>query len=115
MSENTPTPDSSTQSAQSSGQATSQVPPTPLRCFTGALIAGGLAFALYRLTQSVVATFADKPLPSGNYIATNIAVAVRTLVMGMMALGTGIFGIAALGLVALGIQLVVQQLRRSST
>jgi hypothetical protein len=87
-----------------------------LRCFTGATIAGGLAYALYLLTLSIVQSFANTPLPSGdNYIATNIAIAVRTLVMGVSALGTGVFGIAALGLIALGIQLVVQHLRQPST
>lgn len=80
------------------------------------MIAGGLAYALYSLTLSIVQTFANTPIPVGdNYLATNIAIAVRTLVMGVSALGTGVFGIAALGLVALGIQLVVQQLRQPST
>jgi hypothetical protein len=78
------------------------------------MIAGGLAFAMYSLTSSIAETFANKPLPSGNYLATNIAVAVRTLVTGMSALGTGIFGIATLGLIALGIQLLVQQMRQPS-
>ncbi|WP_416666436.1 DUF3082 domain-containing protein [Egbenema bharatensis] len=114
-----PSQDSSTQSptvqptetASAKGSRTPQ-PPTPLRCFTGAMIAGGLTYAMYSLTMSIAETFANKPLPSGNYLATNIAVAVRTLVTGMSALGTGIFGIAALGLMALGIQLLVQQLRQ---
>jgi len=91
------------------------VPPTPLRCFTGSLIAGGLATALYSLTQSIIQAFAHKPLPSGNVTTTNIAVAVRTLVMGMSALATAIFAIAAVGLVALGIQLLVKQFRQTST
>jgi hypothetical protein len=79
------------------------------------MIAGGIAAILYRLTLSIIETFANKPLPSGNYVAVNIAVAVRTLVMGMSAMATGIFAIATLGLVALGIQLLVQQLRQPST
>ncbi|PSB04622.1 DUF3082 domain-containing protein [filamentous cyanobacterium CCP1] len=134
MSHSPPTPDSSKGSSEGSSleqptQAASTEaiesasakenkttnPPTPLRCFTGAMIAGGMAFVMYSLTTSIVQTFASKPLPSGNYLATNIAVAVRTLVMGMSALGTGIFGIAALGLAALGVQLLVQQFRQPST
>jgi hypothetical protein len=86
----------------------SEVPPTPQRCFTGALISGGLAYALYLLTHSIATAFANKPLPSGR-IAINIAVAVRTLVIGMSTLGTAIFAIATLGLIALGIQLLVQK------
>jgi hypothetical protein len=38
----------------------------------------------------------------------NIAVAVRTLVLGMSTLATAIFAIATLGLIALGIQLLLQ-------
>ena len=118
MSNSAPPPDPSSQSTDAASTGNKKVdpnPPTPLRCFTGAVIAGGIAFVLYSLTSSIVQTFANKPLPSGSYLATNIAVAVRTLVMGMSALATGIFGIAALGLVALGIQLLVQQLRQPST
>ncbi|NJR58011.1 MAG: DUF3082 domain-containing protein [Cyanobacteria bacterium CRU_2_1] len=88
--------------------------PTPLRCFTGAFIAGGLGYALYLLTRSIAEVFANKPLPTGNYVATNIAVAVRTLVVGMSTLGTAIFGISAVGLIALGIQLLIKQLRQPS-
>jgi Protein of unknown function (DUF3082) len=80
---------------------------TPLRCFTGALISGSLAMVLYSLTASIARSFAGKPLPTGNVTTTNIAVAVRTLVVGMSTLGTAIFAITTLGLVALGIQLLV--------
>jgi hypothetical protein len=83
--------------------------PTPLRCFTGAIIAAPLAFALYRLTLVIVHSFANKPLPSQNELATKLAILVRTLVIGMSALGMGIFAIAALGLFALGIQLLLKR------
>ncbi|NJR66111.1 MAG: DUF3082 domain-containing protein [Leptolyngbyaceae cyanobacterium CRU_2_3] len=86
--------------------------PTPLRCFTGAMIAGGIATLLYSFTQSIIQVFAHKPLPTGNPATTNIAVAVRTLVMGMSTLATAIFAISAVGLLALGIQLLIQQFRR---
>lgn len=121
MPENAPTPPSSDQptpavSPQSQTETPqTDTPPTPLRCFTGAAISGSIAYALYLLTQSIITAFSNKPVPTGNYIATNIAVAVRTLVMGMSALATGIFAIATLGLIALGIQLLVQQLRQPST
>jgi hypothetical protein len=35
---------------------------------------------------------------------------VRTLVVGVVALGTGIFGIVGVGLLALAVQLVIKQL-----
>lgn len=86
---------------------TEQKPPTPLRCLTGALISGGLASALYSLTTAIAQTFAAKPIHSDNVAVVNIASAVRTLVVGMSALGTGIFALVAIGLVALAIQILL--------
>jgi hypothetical protein len=84
--------------------------PTPLRCFTGSLMAGTFSLLAYRLTISIATTFASKPVVSTNPAVTNISAAVRTLVTGMVALGAGVFGLAALGLAALGIQLLLQRL-----
>ena len=86
-----------------------QKPATPLRCFTGALMAATLSLLAYRLTISIAATFASKPIVSDNPVAVNISAAVRTLVTGMAALGAGVFGVAALGLTALGVQLIFKQ------
>ncbi|HYW20617.1 MAG TPA: DUF3082 domain-containing protein [Nodularia sp. (in: cyanobacteria)] len=93
-------------------EAPNQVPPTPLRCITGAVFAGGLGYAMYLLMISIATTFAAKPIHSDNPMVMNIGSAVRTLVVGVVALGTGIFGIVAIGLLALAIQLVVQQLTK---
>ena len=90
-----------------------KVSATPLRCFTGALSASVFSLLAYRLTLSIAESFANKPVISSNPAVVNISAAVRTLVVGMAALGAGIFGIAALGLTALGIQLLVQSFRRS--
>lgn len=91
---------------------TSSLTPTSkiLRCFTGSLMAGTFSLLAYRLTVSIATTFANKPIASDNAAAQNIATAVRTLVVGMVALGAGVFGMAALGLLLLGIQLTVQRL-----
>jgi hypothetical protein len=78
---------------------------TPLRCLTGAVIAGSLGTALYFLTCNIANTFAAKPLPTVNATAANLAVAVRTLVVGVATLGTSVFAIAAVGLLALAVQL----------
>jgi hypothetical protein len=86
-----------------------QVPPTPLRCLTGAAMSGGLAYAMYSLMIAIATTFATKPIHSDNQIVLNIASAVRTLVVGVVALGAAIFGIVALGLTALAIQLLIQK------
>jgi len=85
---------------------------TPMRCLSGAVISGGIAFAAYSLTAAIAQTFAHKPIHSDNFTVVNIAAAVRTLVVGIMALGTGIFGIVAIGLVALAIQLSIQKLMK---
>lgn len=89
--------------------------PTPLRCLTGALMAGGIGMALYSLTASIASSFATKPIHSNNPAVLNIAAAVRTLVVGIAALATGIFGVVAVGLVALAIQLSIQQITKKST
>ncbi len=107
MNQPTPTPNRSVQPTN-----TGQTPPNPLNCLSGALISGGLATALYFLTTSIVQTFAAKPVHSNNLLVVNITAAVRTLVVGMSALATGIFGLVAIGLVALAIQLLVQKLSK---
>ncbi|MFE4108323.1 DUF3082 domain-containing protein [Almyronema epifaneia] len=88
---------------------------SPWRCFLGSLVAGGLGWLLYRLFSAIALTFANKPIASTNVTAINIAAAVRTLVMGIVALGAGVFGVAALGLFALGIQITLQRLRGQKT
>ena len=93
---------------------TDQTLPTPLRCLTGAVIAGGLASPLYYLTASIAQTFANKPIHSDNPAVVSIASAVRTLVVGITGLATGIFGLVAIGLVALAVQISVQQLRKGA-
>ncbi|MFP4101728.1 DUF3082 domain-containing protein [Coleofasciculus sp.] len=88
---------------------TEQTPPTPLRCLISALISGSLAIAGYWLTTAIAQSLANKPLPSGNVTAINIAIAVRTLVVGISTLATAVFSLVAIGLVALAIQLTVQR------
>lgn len=102
MSAPTPAPDlSDSKSVPSS--------PTPVRCFVGALVASPIAYGLYLLTSAIATTFAEKPLSTSNMLAANISVMVRTLVVGLCTLGTGIFAITTLGLVALGIQLLFKK------
>ncbi|MBD2091698.1 DUF3082 domain-containing protein [Microcoleus sp. FACHB-1515] len=84
------------------------VSPTPLRCMTGALIAGSLALVMYRLTMAIVSTY-DKPIAFNNPLAARLAGLVRTMIVGVSTLGTMVFGIVALGLVALALQLLIQR------
>ncbi|MEO0757138.1 MAG: DUF3082 domain-containing protein [Cyanobacteria bacterium J06648_16] len=94
-----------------SSQATTVLATSPLRCFTGSLVAGSLGLLLYRMTIAIATTFANKPVTSDNPTVISLSSAVRTLVTGMVALGAGVFGIAALGLFLLGIQILFKRLR----
>ena len=85
---------------------------SPWRCISGAVISGACATAFYLLTASIAQNFADKPIHSTNPITLNIAAAVRTLIVGLSTLGTGIFAIATLGLLALAVQLLVGRLTK---
>ena len=106
MTHPTPTPNQDTQPIDMT-----QTLPSPLRCLSGALISGGFAIALYFLTSSIAQTFSSKPLASTNPTAINIAIAVRTLVVGLSTLATTLFSVIAVGLLALGIHVLIQQLK----
>ena len=79
-------------------------PPTPLRCILGSGVAGGLAFMIWQLTQSIAISFARTPIVSDNRIVVRMSTAIRTLVVGMSAMGTGIFALACVGLLGLALQ-----------
>lgn len=89
-----------------------QVSVSPLRSIIGAVISGGMAFAMYSLMIAIATNFATKPVHSLNPLVIKITSAVRTLVVGVVALGSGIFGIVAIGLLALTLQLLIQQLTK---
>lgn len=86
---------------------------TPLRCFVGSILSSVMAFGLYLLFNSIVQTYAVKTITSTNPIAVNIAAAVRTLVMGTVALATGVFTMVAIGIFLLGIQLTLQGIKKA--
>lgn len=81
--------------------AAEETDPSPLRCWTGTTVAGSMSFAAYLISQNIAANFASKP-PTGNTLALQIGVTVRTLVLGISMMATGIFAIIALGLFLLG-------------
>lgn len=89
--------------------------PSPVRCIGGSLVAGAIAVVLYRLTSSIAIAFASKPLHTDNFTTQRISAAVRTLIVGLSSLGTGIFALAAFGLFALGIQLLLQRSKGEPT
>lgn len=85
-------------------------PTTPLSCFSGSFLAGTLGILCYRMMVAIATTFAAKPVVSDNPLVLNISVAVRTLVVGIVALGAGVFGLTAVGLFLLGVQLIIKKL-----
>ncbi|MGD1908076.1 MAG: DUF3082 domain-containing protein [Leptolyngbyaceae cyanobacterium] len=80
------------------------------KAFLGSGMASGLAILMYRMLSSISLTFASKPVTSDNITVINLSAAVRTLVMGIVALGTGVFGIAAIGLLLLAFQMLLYRL-----
>ncbi len=92
-------------------ETTSKV--TSLNCLVGSLISGFLAFLLYQLTQSIAQSFAQKPITVSQPWAIQLATAVRTLVVGMSSLATGLFALSTVGLILLAGQLIFQKMRSS--
>lgn len=82
--------------------------PNPWQCLGGAVVALAIAFVLYGLTGTIAHYFAVKGVHTGSLIVQRLSAAIRTLIIGLSALGTGIFGLAGLGLFGLGIQLLIQ-------
>lgn len=82
--------------------------PSPLDCLGGSGISGAIALGAAALTRNIAQTFAAHPIHSTNRLTLSIGSAVRTLVVGVGALGTFVFGFVAVGLIALAIQLIVK-------
>ncbi|MEA5569077.1 DUF3082 domain-containing protein [Anabaena sp. UHCC 0399] len=101
------------QNITSTTETTASVAATPLRCLIGAIISGGMGYAVYSLMIAIATTFAKKPIHSHNELVIKLTSAVRTLVVGIVALGSGIFAIVAIGLFALGIQLLLQNFTKA--
>ncbi|MEO0013755.1 MAG: hypothetical protein RLZZ535_2144 [Cyanobacteriota bacterium] len=109
----TPQPDAALEKTTEQTAKKTTETTTPLRCFLSSVIAGALAFASYSLFSSIVQTYATKAVTSNNPLVINITSAVRTLVMGVMALATGVFAMVTIGLFLLGIQLMVQSFKKA--
>lgn len=83
--------------------------PSVVQCGLGAMVAGALAWGLYLLTRNIAVGFATHPVATTNMLTLKVAIAVRTLIVGMASLGTFVFGFVGLGLLALGVQLGLQR------
>lgn len=83
---------------------------SPLSCFFSSVVSGGIATMVYSLMKAIATTYADKPIVGNSALALKIATLVRTLVVGIAALGAGVFALVAVGLFLLGIQLTMQKI-----
>jgi hypothetical protein len=84
--------------------------PTALQCFSGSLVSGALTVLVYRLTVAIAVNFVRHSVHSDNLLVVRLSAALRTLVVGLSAMGTGIFGFVTLGLAGLGVQLLAQRI-----
>ena len=82
---------------------------TTLRAWSGALMSGTIAIVMYKLTYSIAYSYAAHPSASTSQVAQRISAAVRTLVVGLSTMATGLFAIATLGLFLLGIKLLFER------
>lgn len=92
-----------------------KAPTSIWRCISGAAIAAFLGYGAYNLTFKIATQFATHPLVSDNYIAIRLSGMVRTLVVGIASMATGVFAFAALGLTVLGLQIALQKLKLGSS
>ncbi len=92
-----------------------KAPTSVWRCISGAAIAAFLGYGAYNLTFKIATQFATHPLVSDNYIAIRLSGMVRTLVVGIASMATGVFAFAALGLTVLGLQIALQKLKPGSS
>jgi hypothetical protein len=99
-----------TETPEQSAAATKPI--SPLTCWSGSLVSASIGVLMYRLTTAIAAGFAHQGLHTDNMTAYRLTIALRTLIVGLAALGTFIFGFVALGLFGLGVQRLSQTFRQ---
>ncbi len=82
------------------------------RCITNGLMYGGIAFVFYKFTHVVAEKFAHKPIQSENFTVIQMSTTVRTLVVGVLTMGTLLFSILCLGLIGLALYVSIQRLMK---
>jgi hypothetical protein len=78
------------------------------QCLGGSVVSGAIAVGFYRLTLAIAQYFVARAPHTDNITILNISVALRTFIVGLSALGTGIFGLVSLGLLGLGMQVLLR-------
>lgn len=82
----------------------------PLPAFAGAAAAAVMSAALWKALQMAVDVYVEHPFVSDVYALNRVTAVVRTAVVGLLALASGISGVTAAGLALLGGQVTVETL-----
>lgn len=76
----------------------------PWAAFAGSVGAGVIAVTLWYTLQGLVVAYSAHPLQSEFYVVQRMVAVVRTAVVGLLALASGISGVTSVGLLLLGSQ-----------
>lgn len=76
----------------------------PIITTVGGMLALAAAFGLWALTTTAAEFFANHLVVSDFYVVERLAAVFRNLVMGIIALATGFFGVTGLGIFLLGLR-----------
>lgn len=74
----------------------------PLSAFFGSVGAGVMCYAAWHVLTGTVAFYTEHPFESNYYVLVRINAVVRTVLVGIFALASGITGVTSLGLFLLG-------------
>lgn len=84
----------------------------PLSAFSGAFGAALISAAIWSLLQVLVKMYALHPIESDFYVVNRITAVVRTAVVGLLALGSGMSGVTGMGLFLLGFRVSADTLTK---
>jgi Protein of unknown function (DUF3082) len=76
----------------------------PISTLLGAIFALTCATGLWYLTQSLAAYFASHPAASDVYFVERVTLVSQTIIMGLVALASGFFGVTGIGILLLAIR-----------
>eukprot|EP00274_Cyanoptyche_gloeocystis_P006732 CAMPEP_0196668090 /NCGR_PEP_ID=MMETSP1086-20130531/65437_1 /TAXON_ID=77921 /ORGANISM="Cyanoptyche gloeocystis , Strain SAG4.97" /LENGTH=253 /DNA_ID=CAMNT_0042005475 /DNA_START=164 /DNA_END=925 /DNA_ORIENTATION=- len=83
-------------------------PPSILSCLAGSSISGVMGYYLLQGTISIGSRFAAQPVSWDSYTVHNITTAVRTAILGGVAMFTGVFLFSSVGLFLLALQIAIK-------
>jgi len=76
----------------------------PVVTLVGSMVALAIAAGLWTLTQWLAEYFALHPIESDLYVVTRVTAVFRNVVMGLVSLASGFFGVTGVGIFLLGVR-----------